>query len=201
MAHIDYYFSTVSPWAYLAGNRLEEIAARHGATITYKPIDLGSLFPAHRRAAAARTAPVAAGVPAAGTRPAVAQARDAAQPQAGLLAGERRARGLRDHRGAGGRRGRRRARAGVHARLLGRGAGHRRGRDDPRLPLGHRLRPAAGRQGPPDGRRDLRPQHRGGGGARASSARRSTSSTRAEVLGTGPARGPRRLHLCAAKRS
>jgi 2-hydroxychromene-2-carboxylate isomerase len=45
MAHIDYYFSTVSPWAYLAGNRLEEIAARHGATITYKPIDLGALFP------------------------------------------------------------------------------------------------------------------------------------------------------------
>jgi 2-hydroxychromene-2-carboxylate isomerase len=45
MAHIDYYFSTVSPWAYLAGNRLEEAAARHGATITYKPIDLGSLFP------------------------------------------------------------------------------------------------------------------------------------------------------------
>jgi 2-hydroxychromene-2-carboxylate isomerase len=45
MAHIDYYFSTVSPWAYLAGNRLEEIAALHGASITYKPIDLGSLFP------------------------------------------------------------------------------------------------------------------------------------------------------------
>jgi 2-hydroxychromene-2-carboxylate isomerase len=45
MAHIDYYFSTVSPWAYLAGNRLEEMAARHGATITYKPVDLRSLFP------------------------------------------------------------------------------------------------------------------------------------------------------------
>jgi 2-hydroxychromene-2-carboxylate isomerase len=45
MAHIDYYFSTVSPWTYLAGNRLEEIAARHGATISYKPIDLGALFP------------------------------------------------------------------------------------------------------------------------------------------------------------
>jgi 2-hydroxychromene-2-carboxylate isomerase len=45
MAHIDYYFSTVSPWAYLAGNRLEEMAARHGASITYKPVDLGALFP------------------------------------------------------------------------------------------------------------------------------------------------------------
>ena len=45
MAHIDYYFSTVSPWAYLAGDRLEQMAARHGATVAYKPIDLGTLFP------------------------------------------------------------------------------------------------------------------------------------------------------------
>ena len=30
MAHIDYYFSTLSPFAYLAGGRLEEIAAQHG---------------------------------------------------------------------------------------------------------------------------------------------------------------------------
>lgn len=45
MAHIDYYFSTVSPWAYLAGNRLEEIAARHGADVTYKPLDVVALFP------------------------------------------------------------------------------------------------------------------------------------------------------------
>lgn len=46
MAHIDYYFVTISPWAYLAGNRLEEIAARHGATVTYKPVDLGKVFAA-----------------------------------------------------------------------------------------------------------------------------------------------------------
>lgn len=44
MAHIDYYFGTQSPWTYLAGNRLEQIAARHGATITYKPLDLLQLF-------------------------------------------------------------------------------------------------------------------------------------------------------------
>ena len=44
MAHIDYYFGTPSPWVYLAGGRLEEIAARHGATITYKPLDLMQLF-------------------------------------------------------------------------------------------------------------------------------------------------------------
>lgn len=44
MAHIDYYFATISPYAYLAGTRLEEIAAQHGATITYKPLDLAALF-------------------------------------------------------------------------------------------------------------------------------------------------------------
>ncbi len=44
MAHIEYFFSTVSPFTYLAGIRLEEIAAKNGATITYKPVDLGALF-------------------------------------------------------------------------------------------------------------------------------------------------------------
>ena len=44
MAQIDYYFSTVSPFTYLAGTRLEEIAAKHGATVTYKPVDIGALF-------------------------------------------------------------------------------------------------------------------------------------------------------------
>ena len=44
MAHIDYFFATLSPYAYLAGNRLEEIAAKHGATITYKPFDLITAF-------------------------------------------------------------------------------------------------------------------------------------------------------------
>ncbi len=44
MPHIDYYFSTISPYAYLASDRLETIAARHGATITYKPLDVIALF-------------------------------------------------------------------------------------------------------------------------------------------------------------
>lgn len=44
MPRIDYYFTTLSPWTYLAGLRLEEIAARHGATITYKPLDIMALF-------------------------------------------------------------------------------------------------------------------------------------------------------------
>ena len=44
MAHIDYFFGTLSPFVYLAGTRLEEIAAGHGATIAYKPLDLATLF-------------------------------------------------------------------------------------------------------------------------------------------------------------
>lgn len=43
MAHIDYFFSVLSPYAYLAGARLEELAARHGAGITYKPVDAVTL--------------------------------------------------------------------------------------------------------------------------------------------------------------
>lgn len=45
MPHIDYFFTTLSPFTYLAGNRLEEVAARHGATIAYKPMDIMALFP------------------------------------------------------------------------------------------------------------------------------------------------------------
>jgi 2-hydroxychromene-2-carboxylate isomerase len=44
MAHIDYYFSLLSGFAYMAGDRLEKIAATHGATISYKPYDISALF-------------------------------------------------------------------------------------------------------------------------------------------------------------
>ncbi|MEO0486992.1 MAG: 2-hydroxychromene-2-carboxylate isomerase [Pseudomonadota bacterium] len=44
MAHIDYYFSTISPYTYLAGTRMEAVAEKHGATITYKPLDIVALF-------------------------------------------------------------------------------------------------------------------------------------------------------------
>ncbi len=44
MANIDYYFASVSPYTYLAGTELEKIAARHGATIKYKPLDIVALF-------------------------------------------------------------------------------------------------------------------------------------------------------------
>ncbi|WP_417259458.1 2-hydroxychromene-2-carboxylate isomerase [Celeribacter sp.] len=44
MAHIDYYFSPLSVFTYFAGDRLEKIAAKHGAQITYKPFDIMALF-------------------------------------------------------------------------------------------------------------------------------------------------------------
>ena len=44
MAHIDYFFTTLSPFAYLAGTDMEKIAEKHGATVTYKPLDIMALF-------------------------------------------------------------------------------------------------------------------------------------------------------------
>jgi 2-hydroxychromene-2-carboxylate isomerase len=44
MAQIDYYLSTISPNCYLAGTRPAEIAAKHGAKLTYKPLDIMGLF-------------------------------------------------------------------------------------------------------------------------------------------------------------
>lgn len=44
MAQIDYFFTTVSPFVYLAGLRLSEIAARHGAQIIYRPVDAVGVF-------------------------------------------------------------------------------------------------------------------------------------------------------------
>ena len=44
MAHIDYYTFPLSPFAYLAGDRMEKVAAKHGATITYKPFNLMTIF-------------------------------------------------------------------------------------------------------------------------------------------------------------
>jgi len=45
MKSIDYYLSPSSPWTYLGHARLVEIAKRHGATITVKPVDFGVIFP------------------------------------------------------------------------------------------------------------------------------------------------------------
>lgn len=44
MAQIDYFFATLSPYCYLAEQRLEAVATKHGATINYKPFDIIASF-------------------------------------------------------------------------------------------------------------------------------------------------------------
>jgi len=44
MTQIDYCFSVISPYAYLAGDRLTAIAQRHNAEVIYKPLDVIALF-------------------------------------------------------------------------------------------------------------------------------------------------------------
>ena len=45
MPQIDYFFAAISPFVYLGGQRLEAIAAKHGANVRYIPIDAPALFP------------------------------------------------------------------------------------------------------------------------------------------------------------
>ena len=44
MPKLDYFFSTISPFTYLAGTRLTEIAEKHNLEVVYKPLDIMSLF-------------------------------------------------------------------------------------------------------------------------------------------------------------
>ncbi len=41
---VDYYYALFSPWTYLGHQRLEAIAARHGAVVRHKPVRLLELF-------------------------------------------------------------------------------------------------------------------------------------------------------------
>ncbi len=54
---IDYYFTVASPWTYFGHERLRAIAARHGAAIVAKPIDLGKVFPVSGGLPLAKRAP------------------------------------------------------------------------------------------------------------------------------------------------
>src|SRR5690606_12506333 len=42
---IDYYFSLVSPWAYLGHAPFIDVARRHGVKVNVKPMSLASVFP------------------------------------------------------------------------------------------------------------------------------------------------------------
>lgn len=46
MTRIAYFFSPLSPFTYLAGARLEEIAEKHGATVDYLPFNIMQVFKA-----------------------------------------------------------------------------------------------------------------------------------------------------------
>jgi 2-hydroxychromene-2-carboxylate isomerase len=54
---VDYYFATVSPWAYLGHARFARIVRDTGATVRVKPIDLGAIFPVSGGLPLAKRAP------------------------------------------------------------------------------------------------------------------------------------------------
>ena len=41
---VDYYYSHSSPWTYLGHARFLEIAAKHAATVNFKPASFGTIF-------------------------------------------------------------------------------------------------------------------------------------------------------------
>lgn len=41
---IDYYFSLVSPWAYIGHDLFMNTVRKHGVSVNYKPVTLGELF-------------------------------------------------------------------------------------------------------------------------------------------------------------
>ncbi len=42
---IDYYFSMISPWAYIGHAAFWDIVKRHGLSVNFQPIALGKVFP------------------------------------------------------------------------------------------------------------------------------------------------------------
>lgn len=43
--HIDYFFATMSPWAYLGHQRFVQLVRDTGASVSVRPMDLGQVFP------------------------------------------------------------------------------------------------------------------------------------------------------------
>lgn len=46
MSQIDFYFDLSSPYSYLAATQIEALAAKHGATVAWKPVVLAAVFKA-----------------------------------------------------------------------------------------------------------------------------------------------------------
>jgi len=56
---IDFYFDLSSPYSYLAATQIEAVAARHGATVAWKPVVLGAVFKAANNTIPAASPPKA----------------------------------------------------------------------------------------------------------------------------------------------
>jgi 2-hydroxychromene-2-carboxylate isomerase len=55
--HIDYYFTPVSPWAFLGHARFMQLLRDSGASVSVRPVDFGAIFPASGGLALAKRAP------------------------------------------------------------------------------------------------------------------------------------------------
>jgi len=55
--HIDYYFATISPWAFLGHDRFVALAKQHGAIVGVKPVNIGEVFPVSGGLPLAKRAP------------------------------------------------------------------------------------------------------------------------------------------------
>jgi carboxymethylenebutenolidase len=55
--HVDYYFTPVSPWAFLGHARFMQLLRDSGATVSVRPVDFGTIFPASGGLPLAKRAP------------------------------------------------------------------------------------------------------------------------------------------------
>ena len=54
----DYFLTSVSPWTYLGHRLIQEVAARHGATLNVRPVNLGDMFKVSGQVSLADRTPV-----------------------------------------------------------------------------------------------------------------------------------------------
>jgi 2-hydroxychromene-2-carboxylate isomerase len=54
---VDYFFTPVSPWAYLGHDRFVALARQHGAKVVVRPMDLSKVFPVSGGLPLAKRAP------------------------------------------------------------------------------------------------------------------------------------------------
>lgn len=55
--HVDYYFTPVSPWAFLGHKRFVQLLRGAGASVSVRPVDFGAIFPASGGLPLAKRAP------------------------------------------------------------------------------------------------------------------------------------------------